>query len=579
MHGDVMKKTLTKIIVGILCVLFVCTAFACGASSSFEKTKFKAWGKVEGNHGFIAETEKYVYFINGLGAQTGDNTFGAPVKGALMVADKTDLTVSEIAVPKLFIAGDYDSGLFLHGEGEETYVYYGTPNTEKDSSGNVAVDELVFFKTRLDGDKTTKFAVASALDKNYRFLDVNGTVYLVYSDNDKIIEFNTKDMTSKTVVEKDIKKSESLDSALFVKKGGDKYTVVYTVTCYEGDYVSDDSRTTATYNKVYAYKPGSDPVCILDGSVNKDTYKLNAFIGDYLFVGVTAEGKSDAVAYVTDLNDGNLLKIANTSYDVSKALIVSLDEIYVESSDDGKEYKTGLTQKDSATITAVANKKTNGLLFIKDGNLYYYNSDNKIVRTALGEEDGKEVIVVNEAVSTGWYAPAIIDGKLFYADDNHYIKAISLSAEEIYDEDNDVTTLGESVSLGKKIAADEAGLFTIALGKIYIEKDGVPTEDGIKEVQAVYDALSKDAKASVSSENLTKFENYKTAYDLAVKFYALKDIRSFTILSEDRKAELKTAYETAKTALSAISNKAGIRALISDNTNYFYQQAAKQFEA
>ena len=85
--------------------------------------------------------------------------------------------------------------------------------------------------------------------------------------------------------------------------------------------------------------------------------------------------------------------------------------------------------------------------------------------------------------------------------------------------------------------------------------------------------------AALTEIKTEKFANYKTAYALALKFYALKDIRTYSILSEERKEELKVAYETAKTALSAISNKSAIRELISDNTNYYYQQAEKKFTA
>ena len=36
--------------------------------------------------GLVAETDDYVYFINGVGTSSADNTFGKPIKGALVAA-------------------------------------------------------------------------------------------------------------------------------------------------------------------------------------------------------------------------------------------------------------------------------------------------------------------------------------------------------------------------------------------------------------------------------------------------------------------------------------------------------------
>lgn len=580
-----MKKTVLKILSCLICLAFAFSAFACNTSANFNKTTLKSWGAVEGNYGFVSSTANYIYFINGVGASSSDNTYGAPIKGALLVADKNDLSAVQIAVPKLFVASDYESGLFVFGEGKETYVYYGTPNTEKNSSGNIANTELVFSRTRLDGENTSSFVTVDGLSTEYRFEAVDTTVFLVYKSGNKLVEYNVMTGASKVIAETDVKKSESLDTVLLAKnEDGTGYTAVYTVTCYEGEYFSGGTRTAAAYNKVYAYKAGFEPVCILDGSANaeynvsaNDTYKISLFKNGYLFVGVTAEGGSDEVANIVDLATGEMKKIANTGYTADSVLIIDWDNIYSADSDNSRIYKSSFITPEKPNKEVVANVSASKLLFVKDGKIYYSKSDNKIARSTLGVADS-EVIVVNESVYFSWYAPRLVGNNLFYTDDNYYVKYIDVTSEEIYDEENEITTLGKGTIISKKLPADEAAQFSSALNGIYIEKDGEVTDASISEIQAVYDALSPEAKAAVSSANLKKFENYKTAYGIAVKFYALKSVKNYDNLSEEEKTAFRAAYDEAKAAVSALSDASTIRDLVSNNLNWYYQESAKLFE-
>ena len=132
-----MKKILTKLICTMLVVCLLCSSLIACANNNWSGSNISLRpanaGSVVENGGFIAETENYVYFINGMADSNADNTLGTPIKGALLVADKSDLSKTEIAVPKLFVASNSSAGLFIDGE----YVYYGTPSTEKDKKGNV----------------------------------------------------------------------------------------------------------------------------------------------------------------------------------------------------------------------------------------------------------------------------------------------------------------------------------------------------------------------------------------------------------------------------------------------------------
>ena len=90
-----MKKVLFKVLCGLLAVSILLSLSACGKKDKWNGTSMTSPGNVVSVGGFIAETENYLYYINGIGSSTESNTFGAPVKGALMAVAKSDLEKSE----------------------------------------------------------------------------------------------------------------------------------------------------------------------------------------------------------------------------------------------------------------------------------------------------------------------------------------------------------------------------------------------------------------------------------------------------------------------------------------------------
>ena len=119
-----MKKFIAIIISVLLLIGASIGLVACGKDKP--TTTLTNWGAIKSYGGAIAETENYLYYINGMGASTDDNTYGKPVKGALMVVDKstigTEEVKTEIVIPKLMVASDYNAGIYLFGEGEETFA-------------------------------------------------------------------------------------------------------------------------------------------------------------------------------------------------------------------------------------------------------------------------------------------------------------------------------------------------------------------------------------------------------------------------------------------------------------------------
>ena len=190
-----MSKRFTKII---------CTAVAAISASAlaFLPACKTNWGGVSGdkdtattaavasdgkstNGGFVVETADYVYFINGKASNTAYNEFGSVLKGSVQRISKDDLDAgnyskTDTVVPSVVYAnsGSLNAGLYIYGG----YIYYVTPSSDKNADGEVLNGTLQFKRTKLDGTDTSGALWSTDnLPVDYRFVEVDGTVYILYA--------------------------------------------------------------------------------------------------------------------------------------------------------------------------------------------------------------------------------------------------------------------------------------------------------------------------------------------------------------------------------------------------------------
>jgi len=629
-----MKKLLSGVIAIVLSALCAFGLVACSGGNWDQDAVFKNWGEVvaSSNGSFVAETENYYYFINGEGDSTADNAYGVPVKGALMAAKKDDVTKTCVVIPQLFVAKDYKSGLFLKGD----YVYYATTSTDKTADGSIANTELKFCRTKLDGtDKKELFAV-TGLDTQYRIIDVNGTVHIVYYDADEtaIIDYNVSTLAKKTVVKTDIKaESESLNTYVFAENEyTDSFAVLYSVTIYNRDYDEEDAksssytRSSESYNKIYAYKAGKSAAeLVLDGSENNSVYEISFVKSGYVFYTETS-ALSDSVitaktyaATPTDLYAKNpATRLYNTSYVNSSAIINSLTEAYVaDSADSTRIRKVNLVSgnEDEETVVILSAAAAE-LLFVLDnsvGNyLYYYNASGNLARKELGA-DKLEQRISESTVSTGWYAPVIRGDYIYYLDSSSYgasyVKRVNINSTENitteYNEKEEPTLvyLTGNEFVAKKTDADEVAIFGQLLsdvttnGKIvfetrdkadadgekgsYILKDGVPYMEKMDKAISAYAKLTDAQKKLLAEESVENYNKYEKAYGLSKSYFKLLGFDS-SLPTAEKDAYLD-AYKEAKAKLNAVINsgikQSEIGTLLAENMAYYYQEANEYFAA
>ena len=614
-----MKKALIKIFGMGLAVCLLLSSFAGCSSASWKGSSVSGWGAVkeESLGGFIAETENYYFYINGIGSISSDNTLGVPTKGALYAIKKGDLSTNVVTVPKLFSTTDYAQGLYFNGD----YVYYGTNSTEKNSDGDIAYGEMTFTRSKLNGTETTSYFTVDSLSVQHRFVEKDGKVYIVYFDStdSEILSYDTSAKTSTSIIKKDEKTDipkdapETLDVCSFVDVvGKDGLVLAYTTTIYTEGYNEDrledteSARGTESYNNVYAVVGGADKAQVIyEGKAKNEKFAITMIKGGYVYYTKTvgATTKAYAVTIENFLNKQEGIEII-ADYATTTNLIVSLDEVYTVA--EGKVYRDTMvkTKASNATKQLVAkNEAITTLLFVDGTDLYFYDASNYISRGELGKENADVIRVSDNAAATTWYAPEIVEfnGKktLFYVDVSSsgmsYVKYVDLTSAvkgEDTDDDgeNDAFYLEGQEFISVMSAEDKATAFEAKVnnldtklkdGKlVYTEKDGALTVPAVEDVRKAYDNLEKDVKDCVDETVMEKLANMEEAIKIANLLNKLDGIYNFDMLNENEKTDLKNAYELIKGDIEkfyASDDKDAVIAYIDTNLLYNYQRAGAEF--
>lgn len=598
--------------------LSVCLGLVgCGeGTGSWEGTSLKNWGEAKTQGGAVVETDNYLYFINGQASYTNENDFGKPVKGSLMVIKTSDFAEgnydkAEIAVPKIFGATDYKAGLYVYGD----YVYYGTPNVNKDASGNAASSEMTFFKTKLDGTEHKELFTVGSLSQEYRIVSSSQGVEILYYDSEQtaVLSYNVDTKKTNTIAKTDIKADESMTGYKFLTVAEGQPVVIFTNEVYSEKYYEEKAEEagytrSTSHGKVYTYSAGdSKPEEVINGESSTShglSYSLNYVTGNYVFY-TESDHETEKVygTLISDLENVEARKeINDTSLLVNTTLIKSIEEVYVADTSTGKVTKTTLTG-DQSTIkeTVLITETISSMIDVRDGYLYFFNEGKKLVRQELSNEDANLEVISADVASSTWYAPSFIevggDTYLFYLDTStlgaSYVKAINLTDSVLTEEDTDNDGKNDSFyfdggkTLGKMLPADEARKATQALSTATaktelayeIDDNGEIVFEEYDKLIEAYNSLSAEAKATLTDSFKTKFENVKKAVALSKLYFELDGIHDFD-KEEDVAQEYKDAYASAKSATEAYTSEefASIRVYIPNNLKYEYQQAKKLLE-
>ena len=603
-----MKKSLLKILTAVcLIIATVMTFVGCGGAGTVN-VSLKTPGEVLSNAGFLVETENYVYFINGVEEESADNKYGEPIKGALMVADKNDLSNVEVVVPKLMVAKDYDAGIYIYGD----YVYFATPTTKKNTSGEIAYAFVDFCKAKLDGSETVELFSVSGVSLQYRIVEVDSVVYVVYYDvgENDLLSINTE--TKETTMIK-----EDVESFFFMDNETAKDLVVTYTISTEKEWTSEnDEPTTYKYNKIYGYKAGeAEAKLLLDGEVNASgdldwkniAYTINMTANGYVYYSSYEVYETDANMqtkyyavkgsdfYATGKTNAVRLNANASTYIVDTSLLVNPSEVYfVETVGDN----TFISVDSLTTVESLVNKEVvakaaaSSIIAVEDGFVYFTNADSKIVRVAVGGDE--EQVVTPEGAKTDWYRAKFVDGKMFYFDAEYslnYVHYVDVSASadikrEDTDEDGEVDSiyLAGKVLIGEIASKDKVAKVSAIINSLSEESTIVFDEgeelkvSAIEEARSAFDGLTADEQKQISKEDRSLLENYELALEVSKKLYALKDFEYAD--SDDARNEFEDEYNLAKEAVDKLvaEENSTVLGMLAKNGRWYLQQAGKFFD-
>ncbi len=442
-----MKKLLSLVLA--LCIAL--SLVAC--SGNWKSTVTDYSGEVSSNGGFAVVKGEYVYFINGVESNTADNTFGTPVKGALLRTKVADLgndnPASEVVIPKLFYstADEANRGFYIYGD----YVYYTTPSTEKDKSGTVQNSTLKFARTKLDGTDTTEITSIASLTAGYKYVRDGEKVYLIVNttDSDSNNVLISYDATKKGTV---LSTSGTVQNFVF----SDDLTKTY---CYYVETAHDDERDEdESFQNIVKFNfNGDEKTTVLEGSDGTQgaTFTLIKDTGANLFYSKTYVDTTVAttVKYYASKNgaftgENNVLLsesttnastvFATTSYYKDVNCIVYFDTTlgfvkydYANKDDDrtyGLTYlvtdKKVLNELSSLTLSSY----TDDYVYMTDSSNYYYRI--KVSALLEGNAEVEQITYVSLKTSSTFYKPEFIGDYILAVSDTtplyDYVYAVKI---------------------------------------------------------------------------------------------------------------------------------------------------------
>lgn len=420
-----MKKFLCLVLALGLALSFV----ACTGSWNSSVSDYS--GEVSSNGGFAVVKGDYVYFINGVGDNTDDNTFGTPVKGALVRVKVSDLAndspACEVVIPKIFYstADEGSNGFYIYGD----YVYYTSPNTDKDKTGTVQNTKLDFLRTRLDGTDTTKITTVSDLTTPFRYVESGDTVYLVM--------YTTDSDSNNVLVSYDATKSDTLLATSGTVQNYAFSDDIAKAYCYYVEYAHDDvlDEDESFQNIVRFNFNGDEQVTKLEGSdgtqgatfsIIKDAGADLYYSKTYVDTTVTTTVKyycaenddfSDSALKLLSESTTNASTVfASTSYYKSVNEIIYFDSslgflMYdYDNKDDTATYGVTYLVKDKQVLSELSDLSVafykDDYVYMTDSSTYYY----RVGITALleGNCTVERITYVSLTTDSTFYQPEII---------------------------------------------------------------------------------------------------------------------------------------------------------------------------
>lgn len=387
------KKSILMVFALVMVSLLLCS---CGFTPLSSMPALE--DKVFGNGGIAVQKGEYLYFVDTVVDATAltkdDNTYNKVseaciyrtklVNGELDLDDEGVLKSKELVVPK--VVGFANTGLYIF----DNYIYYGTPNMQYNSQGELTNDLIDFCRARLDGGKVEQLYTTEQYPEgaSHTFCKVGDRVYLLVWDTHKLVKVEISNYVSQPVV-----LAEDLEKVMFANVNDYEYAQNYAVSGTEG-YVyytralNDGDNFIVTTNKGNVLgrvniKTG-DKKEVIDGET---THSLLSVESAYVYVERSINGNK--TVWATNFNKDIQVTATSVYTDVTPLTNVNGENRGVIVS-----YESNTIWVKNATDLSTSEVLLDKTITIKaiDGNYVYYLDGTKIYRLDLETKETELVI-------------------------------------------------------------------------------------------------------------------------------------------------------------------------------------------
>lgn len=428
-----MRKRFTKIICAAIATISAFSLVIAPACNNYKRTgvdKDTTADNVSSNGGFLVETGDYVYFVNGVASNTDDNTFGEVVKGSIQRLAKSDIEEgnyrnSQTIVPLVVYSGSHDAGIYIYDD----YIYYTTPTIEMNADGEVLNSQLDFKRTSLDGSETMTDYFWQSTDNtvDYRYVEVDGTVYILYAISESLYGSTTTNIHSVNCETKEnTLLAYNVSEYVFDTADAENPYVYYTMGVTQ--YLGSSNSISMSYNQLYRVRADAtespreyDFSYVTDYDAEEDPLYVN--LGDFVFDGI-GKTQIETEGRLTQFNfawgKDTEYKINNSEYKYSLKSYEDGVLIFTRTSSTGSTTGNSYRLTDETIPTAAdgriedswdaiyANSTLTPLLYGSDTNTYEYVEINGKLCAILAGSDG---ITVGEVVN------GVVDNSFRLSDD------------------------------------------------------------------------------------------------------------------------------------------------------------------
>ena len=290
--------------IAILAIVAI-TMTACGFNPPKDNPDTNA--SIYGNGGMEVRKGDYVYFINGYygidSVSDGTNSYGDVVRGGIYRTKLVDgniqydedgyLVDCQVIVPK--IVGYEFGSFFIYDD----YIYYATPNDEKDRYGELQKNLVDIYRCDIDGDHNTRLYTTTAEYSSVSFNvtkiktgDNSYSTFVMIKDGTSLvtIEFvNGKNQGEETIAEENVGTVAWLTQTNYINDGTiDSGDVSDVNKCI---YYTETKSNTASSTALKSYNLVTKETKTLADD-NISTYNLKGLKNNKLYYEKAARGST-----------------------------------------------------------------------------------------------------------------------------------------------------------------------------------------------------------------------------------------------------------------------------------------------